>query len=171
MCGVRNYILVNGFPLSLSLCLPPSLPLSLLYNAIWSWGLTKWYSIPSTPPPLILLDLSHLKFQFYRQAAPVHCHIAYRTASWQPSHVACVSEDLKCWGARDTTCGHKATDITASIDWRRETSKEEAIDDLSLNDERGPSSVRRTLELQFSKATLGKLLKNHVERICLFPSA
>ena len=28
--------------------------------------------------------------------------------------------DLKCWGAWDTTCGHKAKDITWSIAWRRE---------------------------------------------------
>ena len=35
-------------------------------------------------------------------------------ADWrakQPSQVACVSEDLKCLGAGDTTCGHKAKDI------------------------------------------------------------
>ena len=29
----------------------------------------------------------------------------------QPSHVACVVEDLKYWGAWDTTCGHKDKDI------------------------------------------------------------
>ena len=30
----------------------------------------------------------------------------------QPTCVACVSEDLMCWRAWDTTCGHKAKDIT-----------------------------------------------------------
>ena len=53
----------------------------------------------------------------------------------------------KCWGARDTICGHKAKDITPSIAWRREAWKEEALDDLPWKDERGPSSTRRTLEL------------------------
>ena len=48
----------------------------------------------------------------------------------QPSQVACFSEDLKCWGAWDTTCGHKARDITPPIAWRRETWKEEVLDDL-----------------------------------------
>ena len=65
----------------------------------------------------------------------------------QPSQVACFSEDLKCWGAWDTTCGHKAKNIAPSIAWRREALKEEALDDLPWKDERGPSSVRRTLEL------------------------
>ena len=55
------------------------------------------------------------------------------------------SEDLKCWEAWDTTCGHKAKDTT-SIAWRREAWKEEALDDLPWKDERGPSSVRQTLE-------------------------
>ena len=30
----------------------------------------------------------------------------------------------------NTTCGHKAKDITPSIAWRREALKEEALDDL-----------------------------------------
>ena len=52
---------------------------------------------------------------------------AHRLAAKQPSHVACFSEDLKCWEAWDTTCGHKAKDITTSIAWRREAWKEEAL--------------------------------------------
>ena len=52
--------------------------------------------------------------------------------------MACVSEDLKYWRAWDTTCGHKAKDITPSIAWRREG----ALDDLLSKDERGSSSVR-----------------------------
>ena len=39
-----------------------------------------------------------------------------------------------CWEAWDTTCGHKAKDITPLIAWR-----EEALDDLPWKDERGPS--------------------------------
>ena len=72
----------------------------------------------------------------------------------QPSQVACLSEDLKCWGAWDTTCGHKAKDTTPSIAWRREACKEETLDDLPWKDERGPSSVRRTLKL-FQKKRSG----------------
>ena len=50
----------------------------------------------------------------------------------QPSQVACFSEDLKCWGAHDTTCGHKgkAKDIRPSITWRRETREKEVQDVL-----------------------------------------
>ena len=58
----------------------------------------------------------------------------------------CFSEALKCWGAWDTACGHKAKDITPSLAGRREARKEEALDDLPWKDERGPSSIRRTLE-------------------------
>ena len=60
---------------------------------------------------------------------------------------ACFSEELKCRGARDATCRLKAEDITPSIAWRREAWKEEALDDLPWKDGRGPSSIRRTLEL------------------------
>ena len=56
------------------------------------------------------------------------------------------SADLKCLEAWDTTCWHKAKDITPSIARRREAWKEEALDDLPWKDERGPSSIRRTLE-------------------------
>ena len=37
--------------------------------------------------------------------------------------------------------------MTPSIAWRREAWKEEALDNLFLKDERGPSSIRRALEL------------------------
>ena len=55
--------------------------------------------------------------------------------------MACYSEDLKCWEAWD-----KAKDTTPLIAWSREALKEEALDDLHWEDERGPSSTRRTLE-------------------------
>ena len=48
--------------------------------------------------------------------------------------------------AWDTTCRHKAKDITPSITWRREAWKEEALNDLPQKYERGPSSSRWTLE-------------------------
>ena len=65
----------------------------------------------------------------------------------QPSQMACFSEDLKCWEAWDTTCGHNAKDITPLLAWRREALKEEALDDLPRKDERRPSSIRRKWEL------------------------
>ena len=76
----------------------------------------------------------------------IHCRVN------QPSQVACVSEDLKCWGAWDTTCGHKAKGITPSISWRREARKEEALDDVHWKDERRPSSIRQTRD---TKVMLG----------------
>ena len=39
------------------------------------------------------------------------------------SHVACISEDLKCCHAWDITCRHKAKDITPSIASRRGTER------------------------------------------------
>ncbi len=42
----------------------------------------------------------------------------------QPSQVACILNNLKCWEAWDTTCVHKAKGVTPSITWRREAWKE-----------------------------------------------
>ena len=70
-------------------------------------------------------------------------HVNYKSSS----HMACFSEDLKCWEAWDTTCEHKAKDITPSFAWRKGVFKEEALDDLPQKDKRGPSSIRWTLEL------------------------
>ena len=38
------------------------------------------------------------------------------------------SEDLEIGGVRDTTCLHKAKDITPSIAWRRQAWEQEALD-------------------------------------------
>ena len=89
----------------------------------------------------------------------------------QPSQVACFSEDLKCWEAWDTTCGHKVNHITPSIAWRREASKEEALDDLQSLKEQERAIVNQTNIGTVSKGTLGKLLTDGLERICAFPSA
>ena len=64
----------------------------------------------------------------------------------QPSQVACFSEDLKCWGAWNTSCPHKAKDIMPSTIWRKEAWKEVMLDNLLWKDERGPSSIRWTLQ-------------------------
>ena len=69
----------------------------------------------------------------------------------RPSQVVCVSEDLKCWGAWDTACGHKAKAITPLIAWRTEAWKEEVLEDLPCKDE-----IRWTLEL-FQRQHWGKL--------------
>ena len=75
----------------------------------------------------------------------------------QPSQVACISEHLSV-EELETTCGHKAKDITLLIAWSREAQKEEALDDLPWEDEKGPSSIRPT-------AALGKLPRDGVECI------
>ena len=87
----------------------------------------------------------------------------------QSSQVAYFSEDLKCREAWDTTCGHKSKDITLPIDWRREAWKEEALDDLPWKGER--AMVNQTIIGTISKATLGELLRNGIERIWAFPNA
>ena len=62
-----------------------------------------------------------------------------------PSQVACISEDLKCWGAWNTTCRHKAKDITLSIIWMRDAGKRKRSA-IFLPDEKRQQSVRWTLE-------------------------
>ena len=57
----------------------------------------------------------------------------------QPSQVVCIS-DLRCWGAWDTTCGHKAKAVTPSIAGRKET----ALHSLPWKDERGMLSIGQT---------------------------
>ena len=79
---------------------------------------------------------------------PCWCRLSETKRAKHPSQVACFSEDLKCWAARDTTCGYKAKDITPSIAWRREAWKEEALDDLPWKDERRSSGVNQTKPFQ-----------------------
>ena len=78
----------------------------------------------------------------------------------QPWQLACVLEDLKCWGVWVTTCGHTAKDVTLSIAWRREVWKEEVLDGLLWKGEKvnwvreGYHQSENTL-----KTMLGKLLR------------
>ena len=83
----------------------------------------------------------------------------------QPSQVTCFSEDLKCWGAWDTK--HKAKDITLLIAWQREAWKEEVLHNLSWEESQF-SFVNQTNIGTISKGTLGKLLRDEVERIGAF---
>ena len=127
----------------------------------------------------------------------------------QPSQVACFSKELKCWGAWDTTCGHKVKEVTPSITCRRNTGKEEAldyflwkgesirwiitiiIDNLCialfsgvhkltalynilqhlLSEDKMNTNVKKMNTGTVTKATLGKLLRDGMERIWAFPSA
>ena len=72
----------------------------------------------------------------------------------QPSKVACISKDLKdggawCWGAWDTTCGHRAKDITVYIISQLEDRGVERSCALwhTLKGSDRPLSVRWTLKL------------------------
>ena len=71
---------------------------------------------------------------------------------WQakkPSQVACVSEGMKWWSVEELetlTYGHKTNNTTPLIAWRTEALKEKALDDLPWKDEKGPLSIRPTLE-------------------------
>jgi len=84
----------------------------------------------------------------------------------QPSQAACFSEDLKCWESWDTTCGHKAKDITPSIAWRRKSVKRGSARWSSLKG-RERAIVNQTNIGTVSKATLWKLLRDEVERIIM----
>lgn len=64
----------------------------------------------------------------------------------QPLQVVRVLEDLKRLRAWDITCRFRAKDTTPSASCRSKVSKEEALDDPPWKDEKGPLSVRPTLE-------------------------
>ena len=98
--------------------------------------------------------------------------ITEQTDWWakQPSEFACFSEDLKCWAASDTTCVHKAKGITPLITWRREAWKEESVSRSSLKG-RERAIVNQTNIGTVSKAMLGMLVRDGVDRIWAFPSA
>ena len=50
----------------------------------------------------------------------------------QPAQVACVSDDLQCWGVWDTTRAHKGKGITPSIVWWREAQKKTVTYNISF---------------------------------------
>jgi len=71
-------------------------------------------------------------WHYHQKLQWVHCpgHAGVKGNDWADrlvgkatSQVVCFLEDLKCWEAWDTTCRHKAKDITPSIAWRREAWK------------------------------------------------
>ena len=74
----------------------------------------------------------------------------------QPSQVPCVSEDQKCCGAWDTTCVHKANDMTLSVAWRRRAWKEERW-------EKGPSSSTIVNHCQGPSSIIVKDYRNHCQ--------
>ena len=72
-------------------------------------------------------NVSMVNIHLWKLLWVYHLDMEWRGMTWQidwqvkpPSHVACFSEYLKCWGAWDTTCGHKVEGITPMIAWRRE---------------------------------------------------
>ena len=85
--------------------------------------------------------------------------------SW--SHVACISEDLKCCNAWDTTCRHKAKDTTPSIASRRGTERS-AWWSSSKGWRR--AIISKTNTQTVSKAMLGELLRDGVPHIQAFLS-
>ena len=76
----------------------------------------------------------------------------------QPSQVACFSEDLKRWGASDTTCGHKAKNSIPSVAWR-ERGVERGSARRSSFKGRERAIVSQTYIATVSKATLGTILR------------
>ena len=92
----------------------------------------------------------------------------------QPSRVDCVSEDPKCWGAWDTTCGHKAKDTTPSITWRRKAwGIEEAARRSSFKGRKRAVVNEKNIGTVL-RVTMGKLKfwggRRGVERIWAFQS-
>ena len=82
---------------------------------------------------------------------------ADRLAGKQPSQVACFFEDLKCWGAWDTACRHKAqqghmiVSHRQSPGLRRKSQNAEVLNNLPWNVEKGRPSVRPMLEFNCFK--------------------
>ena len=88
----------------------------------------------------------------------------------QPSHMACIQEDWKCWGAWDISCGHKAKGHY-TIDRLEERGMERGIDRRSSLKGWERAIVSQTNIGTVSKATLGKRLRDGMERLWAFPSA
>ena len=91
------------------------------------WSNEELETLPAGTKPRISYHRSHTRSTRFNEATVV-CEFSpcgsslnnatHRRERW-PWQMVCVPEDLKCWGAWDTTCGHKAKDITPSITWRR----------------------------------------------------
>ena len=82
----------------------------------------------------------------------------------QPSRVACFSEDLECWEAWDTTAGTKPR-ISHQWSPRGERGAERGSARQSSLKGRERAIVSQTNIGTVSKAALGKLLRDGVERI------
>ena len=95
------------------------------------------------------------------ETAAVSCDTSHVIKQCYNHFARCIQKAL--FRTTDTTCGHKANGITPLITWRKGVFKEEVPDDLPWNDERGLSSVRRTLE-PFQRQCWGNFW-DRVERI------
>ena len=87
----------------------------------------------------------------------------------QPSQMACVSEDLTCWGAWDITCG--TPPVTSHIDRLEERDVGRGSARRSSLKGRGRAIASQTNIGTVAKATLGKRLRHWAERIWAFPRA
>ena len=70
---------------------------------------------------------------------------------------------LKCWGAWNTTCGHKSKDITPSIAWKTGVERGSAWQSSLKGREK--AILSQTNIGTVSKAAMGKPLRDGVERI------
>ena len=87
----------------------------------------------------------------------------------QPSQVACISEDLKCWGAWGTTSGHHTTDHLEERGVERGSSWWSSLKGWAWDWEE--ATVNQMKIGTVSKATLGKLQWDRLEHVWAFSSA
>ena len=116
--------------------------------------------------------LPHSSSHTWHSSSPPSCHgtcMGRLNRVSQSTEVDCILEDLKCWGAWDTTCGRKAKEIKPSTAWRVEAWKEEALNNLPWKNEKGPLSIRPTLEL-FQRQCRGNFWKIGLNFPGIFPS-
>ena len=119
-------------------------------DAAYCLSKPTFYIIPPSPCSNTLVDL--LSWTCWTQGKEPCKH------NWwlkQPAQVACVWDDLKNWGAWDTTCGQtaQAKDTTPPMACGREPGVQ------TVSGRRGPSSIRPPSIGTVSKATWGKLLR------------
>ena len=86
-------------------------------------GLEIHFEFDFSPFRIQTVTLSHSCFMNMLECREITEQIDWRAK--QAAKVACVLEDLKCWGAWDTICGFEAKDnIEPSVTWRTPTGVE-----------------------------------------------
>ena len=69
--------------------------------------------------PMVDIHLRKLQWVYFLRHAGVKGNDRADRLGGKTNPHNCFSEDLKCWGASNTTCQHKAKDFIPSIAWRR----------------------------------------------------